>query len=167
MFREVGPKTGETFLRPRSVGFGDQRGDRKGGWDGQDGAKIGSHFSLGQKTTKKNCHHPGDPVHSALSRLGAVVGTRRGERSERLDRSERSEQSGWLKWSEQLGKVHPQILILVRKKNDLVISPDQFVSMTSREGLTYSFSKLYLLKTTRRLYGLCVLRSYHEKIAPL
>ena len=39
--------------------------------------------------------------------------------------------------------------------------------MTSREGLTYSFSKLYLLKTTRRLYGLCVLRSFHEKIDPL
>ena len=90
----------------------------------------------------------------------------RSERSERSDRSERSEQSGWLKWSERLGEVHPQILILVSKKNDLVISPDQFVSMTSREGLTYSFSKLYLLKTTRRLYGLCVLRSYREKFDP-
>ena len=59
-----------------------------------------------------------------LSRLGAVVGTRRGQSSG---------QSDWLKWSEQLGEVHPQMLILVSKKNVLVISPDQFVSMTSRE----------------------------------
>ena len=104
-----------------------------------------------------------------LSRLCAVVGTRRGRsgRSGRTARSGRSSgQSDWLKWLEQLGEVHPQILILVSKKNDLVISPDQFVSMTSREGLTYSFSKLYLLKTTRRLYGLCVLRSFRKKSPP-
>ena len=51
-------------------------------------------------------------------RSGVPVGLagRAVERLEPSDRSERLEQSGWLKWSERLGEVHPQILILVREQ---------------------------------------------------
>ena len=68
-FREVGPKTVENFWRPGPVGFGmETTVEREAGTArrGQDGAKIGPFFFFGPKTGQKNCHHPGDPVHSAV-----------------------------------------------------------------------------------------------------
>ena len=51
------------------MGLGDRRGDRKGGWEGQEGAgwgKIGPNkLFLWPKTGEKIGHHPGDPIHSA------------------------------------------------------------------------------------------------------
>ena len=57
LFRKVGPKTVENFWRPGPVGLGDRRGDRKGGWEGQERAGRGPNWTsisfLGQKPSQK------------------------------------------------------------------------------------------------------------------
>ena len=61
-------KTVEKNWRPGPVGFGDRRGDRKGGWEGQERAgrvQNWTMFFFWPKIGSKIGHHPGDPVHSA------------------------------------------------------------------------------------------------------